>query len=76
MLYAIDLLIGFRKAYFNELTGREVRDPKKIAIKYLKFYFWIDLLSGVPFDILTDNPILRLLTLVKVFRLLNLKKIV
>jgi hypothetical protein len=49
----IDVVIGFRKAYLNEKTGREVRDPKLIAKKYLKSYFIIDLLSGIPFELFT-----------------------
>ena len=74
--FGVDLAIGFRKAFLNEKTGRECRDPKKIAIKYLKFYFWVDLLSGVPIDVITDNPILRLITLVKVLRLNRFKKFI
>ena len=52
-VYALDIVIGFRKAYFNEKTGGEVRDPKLIAKKYLKSHFVIDLLSGIPFELFT-----------------------
>ena len=76
MIFAIDVIVGFRKAYLNDKTGRECRDPKLIAIQYLKFYFWIDLLSGIPFDIITNNPFLRLVALIKIFRLFRLKKII
>jgi len=58
------------------MTGQEVRCPKKIAIRYLKFYFWIDMLSAVPFNLLSENKIVNLLALIKVFRLFRLKKLV
>ena len=66
------MLTGFRKAYFDEDYGKEVTDPKKIAIEYFKFYFWIDLISALPLDLITDNYILRLLVLVKIIRLKRL----
>ena len=52
-VYAIDIVIGFRKAYLNNKDGREVRDPKLIAKKYLKSHFIIDLISGIPFEFFT-----------------------
>ena len=45
-------------------------------MRYLKFYFWIDLLSAIPFDLIYDNSYLRLISLVKMLRLVRLKKIV
>jgi len=53
LFFAFDILLGFRKAYLCKKTGREVRDPKKIAMKYLKSHFIIDLLSGIPFELFT-----------------------
>jgi len=49
-IFALDVLLCFRKAYKDERTGQEENDPKKIAIRYLKFYFWIDVLSAIPFE--------------------------
>lgn len=71
LLFTIDLILGFRKAYLDE-TGTLVKSPKKIAMKYLKFYFWVDFVSAIPFDNFSDNTILRYISLVKVFRLLRL----
>ena len=34
-VFMIDVIIGFRKAYINKKTGKEVRNPKLIAKKYL-----------------------------------------
>lgn len=74
------MILGFRKAFLNEKDGRECRDPNKIARKYLKSYFLIDLLSAVPFDLFIDYQgdysFLILFPLFKVLRLYRLKKII
>ena len=75
LIFAVDLMLQFRKAFPNPLTGVEVRDPKLIAIRYFKFYFWVDLISAIPFDIITNNKYLRMIALVKIFRLFRLKKL-
>ena len=76
LVYVIDMLMCFRKAIFNTDLGIEIRDPKEIARQYVKFYFWIDLISGLPLDLVTENYYLRLLVLVKIIRLRRLKRII
>jgi hypothetical protein len=76
LVYIIDLLMSFRKASFDKHIGIEIRDPKIIARDYLKFYFWIDLISGLPLDAFTDNYSLRILVLLKIIRLRRLNRIV
>lgn len=76
LVYIIDVIIGFRKAYLNKKTGREVRDPKIIAIKYVKSHFVIDLLSGIPFELVSDKWYLRLLPLLKIRRLKQMKRVI
>lgn len=75
-IFALDIILCFRKSYLHERSSKEIRDSKMIAMNYLKFYFWIDLLSAIPFDLIVDNSFLRLVSLVKMFRLLRLSKIV
>ena len=75
-MFATDCVLGFRKAYLDEKTGRECRDPKSIAKNYIKTSFFIDLMSGIPFDLLTDNTFLKLLSLVKIVRLKRLGRII
>ena len=76
-VFLIDVIIGFRKAYMNEKIGKEVRDPWLIAKRYLKFYFWIDLVSALPFDLIfRHNYAFHLLPMVKVVRLLRADKII
>ena len=48
--FLIDIIITFFTAYFDEKLMHLVIDKKVIAKKYLKFWFWMDLLSIIPFD--------------------------
>jgi hypothetical protein len=68
-VYIIDFFLGFFKSYLDDRTGREIRDKKTISIKYLKFYFWFDLVSILPVNIVSDNSYLRCLELIKIVRL-------
>ena len=47
-----------------------------IAIKYLKFFFWVDALSAIPFDYFVDRGFLRYIGLIKVFRLFRMKTVI
>ena len=71
-VYIVDFLLGFRKAYLDDRTGREVREPWRITKRYLKFYFWIDLLSVIPFNLISDSGYLYCLQLLKIIRLSRL----
>ena len=75
LIFSIDLILSFRKAYLDE-TGTLIKDPKKIAMRYLKFYFWIDSVSAIPFDNFSDSGLLRYVSLVKTLRLLRLQGII
>lgn len=74
-IFGIDVILGFRKAYLNEMY-LIVTDPRMIAIKYLKFFFWVDLLSAIPFDYFVKKGFMRYIGLIKAFRLLRLKKVI
>ena len=80
VVFMVDIILGFRKAFLNEKDGRECRDPKKIAKRYLGKYFIIDLLSAIPFDLFLDSQeaysFLILFPLFKIFRLYRLEKII
>ena len=79
-IFMLDIILGFRKAFLNEKTGIECRDPKLIAKRYLGKYFIIDLLSAIPFDYFLDSQeaysFLILFPLFKMLRLYRLKKII
>ena len=75
IVFAIDVVLCFRKAYYVTQTGKEVRDPRKIAVRYLKFFFWIDMLSAIPFELWTGNMKHKMISMFKLFRLIRLSKI-
>ena len=46
-IFAIDILVGFRRAYIHERTGQEIKCPILIAKKYLekrKDHYYLKLL--------------------------------
>ena len=49
-----DIIITFLTTYTNS-NNLEVTSHKKIAIRYLKGWFIIDLISCIPFDILIEG---------------------
>ena len=59
IFYFIDFCICFRKAYLDDRTGREVRNPKLIAKRYLMFYFWFDLVAIMPFELISSSASLK-----------------
>lgn len=44
----IDILMNFVTGYYDETKGEIVLSQRRIAWHYVKFYFWIDLLSSIP----------------------------
>mmetsp|Transcript_5676 Transcript_5676/g.15074 ORF Transcript_5676/g.15074 Transcript_5676/m.15074 type:complete len:595 (-) Transcript_5676:173-1957(-) len=50
-LFFIDILINMRTAYYDE-DYEMVLDGKQIFRNYRKFWFWIDLLAVLPFDLI------------------------
>ncbi|KXZ53117.1 hypothetical protein GPECTOR_7g1007 [Gonium pectorale] len=48
-LFAVDLVVNFRTAYYNH-QGELMRDSSAIAANYMKVWFWIDLFGTIPFD--------------------------
>lgn len=76
MLFMIDILLGFMTTYFDA-QGQEVRDHKKIAIKYLKGLFIIDFLSSVPYKLLfPDFKTIHILKILKIARISRFEPVV
>lgn len=48
--FGVDIILTFFSGYFDESDMHMVADKKIIAKRYLKFWFWMDLISIVPFD--------------------------
>lgn len=52
LLFLIDIIFEFRTTFLDTKRGSEVRDPHRIAVKYLQGRFLIDFISSVPFNAL------------------------
>ena len=88
ILFACDILVGFRTTYVDTKTGYEVVEGKRIAMVYcVSGRFFVDLAASIPFEtvylwfheIENENESsleLKLLGLLKLVRLLRLGRIV
>ena len=74
-----DMGINFNTAFFDERRERIVEDRGRIASRYLRGWFFVDLMSTVPFDrifsALGGGSGLRSLKLIRVLRLVRLLKL-
>ena len=52
VFFLIDLILTFFTSVPDEKRVYEITDKEIIAKKYLKGWFWIDLISILPFDIM------------------------
>ena len=75
-IFFIDLILGFFRSYIDEKSGEHITDLKLIAKRYIKFYFWIDLLGCTPFEYFSDVKSLGSISLLKTIRLLRFKKLI
>ena len=85
IIFMVDVAINFRTTIINEKTGEEIFDGKRIAIKYLKGKFFIDLLASIPFDFLSvligaemsnNTFTFQLFGLLKLIRIVRLTKLI
>lgn len=51
LFFAVDIYLTFSVAYFDHKSQLIIRDPKKIAKRYLSTWFVMDLASTIPFDL-------------------------
>ena len=82
LCFVVDILVAFRTTFYDPSTGDEIFDAKRIAKEYILGRFIIDFLSTVPFDNIalmitqTRSPMLQLFTLLKLFRVTRLSRII
>ena len=76
--FFIDIIANFFTTYIHEKTDTEITSISQISIRYLKFYFWIDLIAIVPIDRIIKATLnhegskhLAMQKLIKLFRLLK-----
>ena len=81
-LFGVDIFISFRTTFYHPITGDEIMDLKIIRNNYFKGRFMMDFLSTIPFDNLmflltgTENKVLAMLSLLKLFRVTRLGRII
>ncbi|GAX74589.1 hypothetical protein CEUSTIGMA_g2037.t1 [Chlamydomonas eustigma] len=79
-IFMLDILLNFRTAYPNA-DGDLVHNHRKIAIHYMAGWFWLDLVSSLPWDNILNSPqfallkVLRLLRLLRILRFLTLMRL-
>ena len=74
-IFLIDIIIMFRTTYLDTDMGIEVTDTHKIAIKYLKNSFAIDLASSVPFSVFAPASLESLVDLLGLLKLLRIQRL-
>lgn len=52
--FYVDILLQFNTAIY--IDGNLVQDRIVIIKEYLKLWFWIDVISSFPYDIIFDSP--------------------
>ena len=50
--FLLDICLNFRTGFVHD--GHVVMDPKEIAKHYFHFWFWIDVLASIPFELFAD----------------------
>ena len=85
-LFSIDIIVTFNTA-IQVTQVAFIEDRKTIACQYLKFWFWIDLMITLPYDLLLElfftevsklaylAKLSRLIKIVRLLRMLKLLKI-
>ena len=79
-IFFADMLVTFNVPYYSREIDDLVVDRQKICTRYISFWFWIDLISALPFDEMIDASItspqqLRSVKLVRIIRLTRLGKL-
>lgn len=74
LFFGIDLVLSFFSAYYNA-QEELVENKRTIACRYLRFWFWVDLMSVLPISAIVDSSsAIEVKSLVRVLRLTRLQK--
>lgn len=77
VLFLIDILVLFRTSKLNIKTGEEITDPWHLAKNYfLSIRFWADIISVIPFEIMNSHELLILISLLKIYRVRRINKLI
>lgn len=77
-VFYVDMLLTFFTPYFD--NDKLMFSMKSIACNYLKFWFWIDLVSIFPFEQVISGGdtlvLIRISRLPKLYRLVKISKVI
>lgn len=69
--FLVDIILTFFSTYLDEQHHQEIKDHKTIAIRYLKSWFVLDILSVFPIDYIIStgkiNHVARILKIGKLY---------
>lgn len=78
LMFIIDIIVVFFTAYIDD-KNEIVISKKKIAFKYQKFWFWLDLMSVFPVELVSQsvsyNILLRFTKLPKLYKIVKATKL-
>jgi len=81
ILFVIFIILQFFQEYQDPETFQIIRDHKKIALRYIKGWFFIDIISTIPYEFLVNNhsfliyaKIIRLIRLPKLLQTMDIKR--
>lgn len=78
IIFGMDIMVNFFAAYYDE-DYQIVDDPKKIRWRYFSSWFFLDLLSIIPFDTIFTfgnvNKLTRFSRIGKMYKLIRFTKI-
>ena len=81
IFFIIFIILQFMQEYQDPETFTIIRDHKKIALRYIKGWFFIDIISTIPYEFLVNNhsfliyaKIIRLIRLPKLLQTMDIKR--
>lgn len=77
VIFLVDIVVNFNLS-FQHAKGHWVTSRCLIAQRYLKFWFWIDLVSSFPFYLVTDsrrNSMFQGIKTIKIFRYFKIVRV-
>ena len=80
LFFLFDMFITFFTAVQDPKTQIVETDKKKIAMEYMKFWFWVDAISILPFDLMqrsgsNANVLIRFAKIGKLYKLIRLSRL-
>ena len=80
IIFLFDIFVNFNRVFLDK-NNHFVTSRKQIALRYLRCWFWVDLLATFPFSVFLQNlnslnQALKYLKISKVFNLIHLVRVI